>query len=286
MIKIKRLTLENFCGYRNSTFDFTNNGVMNPVNLFFGPNGSGKSTILDALNILSMSHRLFTKENDMYFRKMIYHEDYDPSYVGFEKSNRPMKIEGIFETDDGNKRVLITDKGVEVNEVERFSWGIVYGIDADHPMSMQKFQLHKEMSDIFLDMAKLVYGFDCKLDQLCESFERGDKEHYYKDFIIDKHGTKVHFRRMSAGERKIATLLSSLCDPTYIQNIDIITIDNLELHIYFARHAAMIDKLLSTFPDKQFICTTHSGTLIEHVREKYGKMCLYDLEEHSAKCKG
>lgn len=278
MVKIKKLILENYCGYRNSTFDFTNNGVMNPINLFFGPNGTGKSSLLDALNILSMSHRLSTKNNDMYFRKMIYHEDYEPSYVGFEKSNHSMKIEGIFETDKGEKRILITDKGIEVNEVERFSWGVVYSIDADHPMNLQKFQIHEEMSDVFLDMARLVYGFDCKLDQLCSDFETG-KENFYKDFIIDKLGTKVHFRRMSAGERKIATLLSSLCDPTYIKNIDIITIDNIELHLYFKRHAAMIDKLLKTFPDKQFICTTHSGTLIEHVREKYGSMCLYDLEE-------
>jgi len=36
---------------------------------------------------------------------------------------------------------------------------------------------------------------------------------------------------------------------------------------------------LTTFPDKQFICTSHSETLIKHVREKYGSMCLYDLEE-------
>ena len=282
MVKIKKLTLQNYCGYRNSTFDFTTNGIVNPINVFFGPNGNGKSSLLDALNILSMSHRLCTKDNELYFRKLTYHEDYDPSYAKFQTSVHPMKIEGIFETDKGDKRVLITDKGVEVNEIERFSWGVVYSIDADHPMNLQRFQLHDELSEKFLDMAKLIYGFDCKLDQLCESFERGDKEHYYKDFIINKvrkgEATKVHFRRMSDGERKIATLLSSLCDPTYIQNIDIVSIDNIEQHIYFRRHAAMIDKLLSTFPGKQFICTTHSGTLIEHVKDKYGKMCLYDLE--------
>jgi hypothetical protein len=32
---------------------------------------------------------------------------------------------------------------------------------------------------------KLVYGFECKLDQLCESFEQGDKEHFYKDMFDD-----------------------------------------------------------------------------------------------------
>jgi predicted ATP-binding protein involved in virulence len=277
MIKIKRLHLENYCGYRNSTFDFTINNEINNINLFYGPNGTGKSSILNALNVLSLAHRLSTKDNELYFRKMIYHEDYDPSYVSFQNSKYDMKIEGVFETDDGDKRVLITDQGVELNEVERFSWGIVYFIDADHPINMQKFQLHEEMSKQFLDMAKLVYGFDCKLDQLCEDFEKTG-EHFYKDFIIDKNGTRVHFRRMSAGERKIATLLSALCEPTYMKNIDIITIDNLELHVYFKRHAAMLDKLLETFPGKQFICTTHSGNLIQHVKDRYGSMCLFDLE--------
>lgn len=280
MVKIKQLHLENYCGYRNATFDFTENGIVKPMNIFYGPNGSGKSNLLNALNVLSMAHRLSTKDNELYFRKMIYHEDYDPSYISFEKSFHQMKIEGTFSTDDGEKKVVITDNGVETNELEKFSWGVTYSIDADHPMNLQRFQIHEELSHIFLDMAKLVYGFDCSLDQLCENFEKGDKEKYYTDFIVNKirHGeeTKVHFRRMSDGERKIATLLRELCDPTYIKNIDIIIIDNVEMHIYFKRHIDLINKLISTFPEKQFIVTTHSGIIVENMPKKY----LYDLEDY------
>lgn len=101
---------------------------------------------------------------------------------------------------------------------------------------------------------------------------------FYQDFIIEKGNVKVHYKSMSAGEKKIATLLRNLCDKSLMSKSNIILIDNIELHIYWERHSKMIDKLLKSFPEKQFIVTTHSGTLLKYIFDKFGKDCLFDIE--------
>ena len=88
---------------------------------------------------------------------------------------------------------------------------------------------------------------------------------------------------MSDGEKKICALLKALCDPDYVYNTNIILIDNIEMHIYFKRHAKMFDALKHIFSKYQIITTTHSGTLIDHVNDKYKGKYLYDLETYKKK---
>ena len=98
---------------------------------------------------------------------------------------------------------------------------------------------------------------------------------YCTDFIIEKpNGTKVHYKRFSDGEKKIATLVSTLFKRAYKdspdkENKDIILIDNIVQHIYYLRHLKLIEKMEEYFPDKQFIATTHSPVLIENMEKKY-----------------
>ena len=106
---------------------------------------------------------------------------------------------------------------------------------------------------------------------------KNDSLAFYQDFIIEKGNVNVHYKAMSAGEKKIATLLRNLCDPETIDKSDIVLVDNIEMHVYFKRHKKMLDKILEMFPQKQFIVTTHSGVMIDHVREKFGDGCLYDI---------
>lgn len=279
MLKIKSLTLTNYAGYRKAHFEFNrSDNTYKPVCLLFGPNGCGKSTALRAIEMLGQSRQFMGRENDLIFRKMTYHPDYDPTLPHFAKYEEEMRIEGVFETDDGDKAVIVTSKGVEVNELDSFrniAW-----IDADNPMNMKKFQIPAERSDLFLEMAETIYGYDVSLGKKVETFEKGwdgrkethqqffdgtatgEKVGFYQDFIIDKGSEKVHFKSMSDGERKIATLLRSLCDPGLMDKSDIVLIDNIEMHAYMERHAPMIMKLIDCFPTKQFIATSHSPILI------------------------
>ncbi len=285
-MKLKNIKLKNYAGYRSALFDFSNR----PISVLYGPNGCGKSTLLNAINLISSAKRYEGRENDLLFRKITYHPDYDPSLPHFAKYQNEMEI--IAEFDDG-KIVEVNSDGVKRNDLTVFS-GSVY-IDADHPINMKKFQLCEDRSDLFIELAKSVYGYPASLSKevvtyeenwdgkksTYAEFEKDNKDNimFYQDFIIDKGDSKVHFKTMSDGERKIATLLRNLCDPSVMSRGDIILVDNIEMHIYWKRHANLVDKLLECFPEKQFIVTTHSGVLINHVKEKYGDNCLFDVSE-------
>ncbi len=281
MIKLKRIQLKDYCGYRDAEFDFTSSGKLKSLVCFFGENGSGKSMLLGAINILSSAHRFYGRNNELFFRKFTYSPDYDPIKTNYEieyannsvwatenfkdkiaESTNHMEMVGIFDTDDGDKKVVITEKGIQENELpkDRLSYG--YFIDGDHPMNTQMFQLHTDMDELFVDMAKDIFGLECYLDKKVNDLD-GTGDTFYTDFVIIKHdGTKVHYKNMSAGERKIATVLRSLCNPIYIKDLYILMIDNICMHVYKDRHAVMVNKLITSFPDKQFFITTHSPILV------------------------
>ena len=293
------MRLKNYCGYRDAIFDFTYPcGEIKPISCFFGANGSGKSTLLYAIEILCNAYRYYGKDVDLLFRKITYHPDYDPSTEAYKiadgqyKGNElhKMELHAIFDTPDGDKEVVIDSTGVVKNELplrERMSFH--YFIDADNPMNLYKFQLHSEMKERFLELARIVYGLECFMGSDSPDLEDAGS-HFYTDFIIKKtrygQDTKVHFKRMSDGERKIATLLRDLCNPIYMDMNDIILIDNVCMHIYKDRHAPMINKIMEVFSDKQFFITTHSPILVGMEDKELGiviepylkKEFLYDVE--------
>jgi len=194
---------------------------------------------------------------------------------------REMEISGIWETPDGDKEVIIKTSGVVKNEL--YNGGSTechYFIQADSLSNMGKFQIEEERANLFLDLAETIYGYKCSLDNKVDAtlgMVGAEKMYFYVDLILEKPwGDKVHFKRMSDGEKKIATLIRSLCDPTYMVEYDIILIDNIAMHIYWKRHELLIKKLLSTFPEKQFILTTHSGIL----SKKTPTDNLYDIGKY------
>jgi predicted ATPase len=306
MLKIKKLRLKNYAGFRDTEFDFTRtDGTFKPICLFFGPNGCGKSTGLRAIEMLGQAKQFIGRENDLVFRKMTYHTDYDPTLPHFAEYQEEMTIEGVFDLDGVEKLVVITSKGVETNELEGFRNAI--WINADDQMNMKKFQIPADRIDLFLAMAEAIYGYPVSIGKGVETFEKGwdgrkdtyekftdgsiggERITFYQDFVLDKGSEKVHFKSMSDGERKIATLLRSLCDPAMMDRSDIVLIDNVEMHAYMERHAPMILKLIECFPTKQFIVTSHSPILVgvdlpllgiqcpSFVGKRFGNDCLIDV---------
>jgi len=215
-----------------------------------------------------------------------------------------MEVNANFTSESGNKNVFLStakSRGVIKNDLERKPGGYCFFLDADSPANMNKFQIPESRKEIFLDMAQTVYGLKCELDKKVEvlidkEIETdvfGDdkskkyeikrfKENFYTDLIIHKYGDMVHFKCMSDGEKKIAKLAQNLCGYN-LDNKDIVCIDNVFMHIYYKRHAKIIDKIFSLFENKQFLLTTHSGTAIEYVRQVYGEEYLYDIEKYKLK---
>jgi len=305
MIKLKKLHLQNFCGYRDSEFDFTTNEELNSANVFFGSNGVGKTKILEAIRIITNPQRYENKDCSILFNKFIFNKNYEPSTSIYKEKlaqmlekvknsddkNNPlykdlkisnisnktqMYVEGTFETDEGEKIVAFDNNGIAKNELPYKEIGHSFFIDADHPNEMNKFQLeNNDLVKVFLELAHIVYGYPVKLGKIYSN----QSAQYYTDFIIEKWGTTVHFKSFSDGEKKICSLIRSICDVNYIPNTDIILIDNVEMHIYYLRHIKLFNALTSIFSNYQFFLTSHSGTLIEYLKENKPNY-LYDLEKY------
>lgn len=296
-VKIKKIQLQNFCGYRDTTYDFTDgSGNIKPLSVFYGKNGFGKTTLLHAINFLGIAKRFTGMDSSMLFRKYTFHEDYDPTYANFQKSEKEMVISGVFDVDGIEKEVIINSKeGVVKNELPYSPVGWTYFTDSDSPLNLNKFQLNKNQKEKFLDLARTVYDLECELQDIYDDSgnpvfnellkgiedsslnkEGEDVQYFYTDFIIKKFETSVHYKSFSGGEKKLSTLLRFLCDADFMDFIDIILIDSIEKEIYFTRHMPLINKLLEIFSNKQFIITTHSSKIIEEVDEKY----LYDVTKY------
>ena len=285
-------------GYRDVSFSFLDaNNKPKKVYLIFAPNGCGKTSLLNAINLVYNSPRL---KGRPLLGKYVYNEDYDPVYHSAEKElikSHSLKIEATLWNSDTKKegKVLLNNNGTVKTCLESASGG--YYIDADNPMHSNKFQIAGDYAEQFLEIAEIIYNFPC-------SFKENDKEikklskalwghdsqmsaaldlDFKNDFILNKYGVKVHYKTFSGGEKKIATMLSQICDPVYINPASVVVIDSFEKEIYFKRQSRTVDKLIEVFNDKQFFIVTHSETLIKHVKDKYGEECLYDIEQYKLK---
>lgn len=286
--KLKKLKLINYCGYRTFEYDFTDENGIKKWTMMYGPNGCGKSNFLNAVRLLAYPTEIRGRPDlEMFFRKLTYHSDYRPGLEAFDTNRTNMRMLGVFETPDGDKEIEIKNdwtlrgSGLTKDEIGSIP-AIAFYVDADNPMKMRKFQLKSQYKEQFLDVAKAVYGFDCYIpdDKTNMSKEldtdTGEWTTFFTDFVITKFGnTKVHFKSMSDGEKKIATMLRFLFNRAHDNiNAGILLIDNIELHVYFRRHMKLVEKLEEYFPDRQFIATTHSPIIINEMDDKY----LLDLE--------
>jgi len=94
-------------------------------------------------------------------------------------------------------------------------------------------------------------------------------------FLIEKAGEKLNFYMLSDGERSVLTLVFDISRRLIIANTDIkdplngeavILIDELDLHLHPKWQRTIVSDLSRTFPNCQFIATTHSPQIIGEVK--------------------
>jgi len=300
---LKSLKLVNYCSYVNHTFNFTKpNGEPYKYVCFFGSNGIGKSTVLEAISMLTANwegrgQQLIRQS----LQKYVTDDDYNPGWQKTldKKKQVNMLIEGTYVMDDNEYVVQLTQNGYIRNDFAPITlddniddeereillhsgpWGkdnlqyrqrITHFLKTDSDLSLNKFQLHVSQKEKFEKIISLITRFPVTCPE--PAGFTGDERSYCTDVIIEKKGRKIHFKRMSAGERKICKSFSDVLNA--IRALEhpskgeiampgwprILLIDNVEMHVYYDRHIKMIECLKEVFSKQQIFATTHSGILI------------------------
>ncbi|MGB0930832.1 MAG: AAA family ATPase [Chitinophagales bacterium] len=96
----------------------------------------------------------------------------------------------------------------------------------------------------------------------------------YQTIILDKGDVKLEFPQLSAGEKMLIGLVLDMAYKMSIANpkMDnplltdgIVLIDEIELHLHPKWQMTVLDALSTVFPNIQFIVSTHSPLVINHV---------------------
>jgi len=119
----------------------------------------------------------------------------------------------------------------------------------------------------------------CKFSELHIERRSQDKDFSFhsaeeSSLVIKKNGQDLKIEQLSAGEqivlmmvsdiaRRLAIANPSLSDP--LQGKGIVLIDEIELHLHPQWQRQIIPSLLNTFPNIQFIVTTHSPQVLGNV---------------------
>ena len=104
--------------------------------------------------------------------------------------------------------------------------------------------------------------------------------------LVDKDGDTLDLSQLSDGERSFLAMICdlgrrlALANPLLdnpLQGAGVVLIDELELHLHPKWQREVREKLLNTFPNIQFIATTHSPFVIQDLRP--GEFINLDLKE-------
>ncbi|MDM8563360.1 AAA family ATPase, partial [Candidatus Marithioploca araucensis] len=105
---------------------------------------------------------------------------------------------------------------------------------------------------------------------------------YKGEVSLEKFGVSLSEKQMSSGEKTLLTITAdlarrlSIANPTLsnpLQGKGVVMIDELDLHLHPKWQRVIVDKLTKTFPNLQFIVTTHSPYIIASVNPE-ATICL------------
>ncbi len=100
------------------------------------------------------------------------------------------------------------------------------------------------------------------------------QESIVSSLVIDKDGQKFKFSQLSSGETTILSLVVDIARRLTIANPDIydklsgegiVLIDEIDLHLHPQWQRRFLPALVHTFPNLQFIVTTHSPQVLSHI---------------------
>ena len=106
--------------------------------------------------------------------------------------------------------------------------------------------------------------------------------------VVVKHGIEVNIEQMSDGEKCTLALLGDIarrvamanpCRDNPLEGDGVVMIDEIDLHLHPAWQRKMLGVLKKTFPNIQFIITTHSPQVLGEVDDSYNLFSISSDQE-------
>jgi predicted ATP-binding protein involved in virulence len=129
-------------------------------------------------------------------------------------------------------------------------------------------------------------AFNRVLSQFLDGFTDVRVEEDPLRLTVNKAGARISLQQLSDGERAFIALLGDLVRRLALANPEladplaghgVVLIDELELHLHPRWQREVVEKLRTSFPNIQFIATTHSPFIIQSLRP--GELITLDPEE-------
>lgn len=317
---LKDLSIKNFGSIKSlQIHDLTekNNWIF-----LTGENGSGKTTILKAIataicnntdNELKISEEYNIKEFNLNFRLydgQYYSKSYDVDKNSFYNNKFNNPIEGFAAygavrllTENTIDRRLFKDVD-EIRNSKVYSLFNTVGIFNDLTSDSFKFNENSETYDFAKDA--LVGNLELIIPNIAiVEIEKNNKLRFFEreEDIKTKQGKA--FEELPSGTRNFVALILDLLIKFHSQQPDIIDpaeykglvlIDEIDIHLHPKMQIELVKQLSDTFPNIQFIATTHSpipilgapdnSVFLKVERYHEEGTCitrLYDLEENFKK---
>ena len=133
---------------------------------------------------------------------------------------------------------------------------------------------------------RAIKAFNTALEVFLDGFSDVEVMEEPLRLTIKKDGCQLSLGQLSDGERSFLAMISDLVrrlvlanplldDP--LQGAGVVLIDELELHLHPTWQRNVVENLRRTFPNIQFIATTHSPFIIQSIRP--GELINLDPEE-------
>lgn len=129
-------------------------------------------------------------------------------------------------------------------------------------------------------------AFNRVLSEFLDGFAEVAVEEDPLRLTVSKAGSRISLQQLSDGERAFIALLGDLVRRLALANPDlddplaghgVVLLDELELHLHPRWQREVVEKLRTSFPNIQFIATTHSPFIIQSLRP--GELITLDPEE-------
>lgn len=292
-VKLTELEITNFRGIEHLTLSFRDpNGAPSPLVVLAGPNGCGKTAALEAILVVAGYHELARgktgppavrsgtddyvirakflngnqEANEVTCRKTT--ERSQAGYVAYFSSWREPKLVGFLGITAGNKGKR--PAATEINRLWRLKQ---YLIDA---LALDLFdqQLDKQRGRKLFPEEEPISAYTNSLERLHRVWQR-----FYPDetlavepvdqspqggfdvFLRRTDSTRVSVDDLSSGQLELLQFCTDfLLSPV---QLDLLVIDEPELHLDPAWHTQIIRAIQDLAPDTQLIVATHSPEIYD-----------------------